>query len=679
MSRNIAVLSIVLLASTFACMRDPKPSLDAPLALSPIAAVVPNAVRLESRSRQGSLILSTRIGDAGEELALIADEDDRALLLVNVASGDVQAKYKVEGRPAQLLVLDNGQFAVAMRDKSKVVYFSVEASHEASAPYPFKFVEEATLYTDAEPLALARSSKTEGSNQLYVATGLGHTLEQFDLASQKKKFVFEIAQEPRAVVALEDGTVMVTHANAGVLTKIKGRDVSAMRLDQGDTRSRQGFALTSIGSEAFAPDTFVLPEDLSGAMRAHASGYGGGMVCEQNGAHPGWVLEPLPSTPKASKGAAEAATKSPQEKRTGKKISTVLASRQAGFANFDSEGRMPYVRSFDCVQVMSTSGALRRVSFTRALVTQLGTACILPRAAASHEGKREVYVACLGTNRIEAIDIGEDTEQGVPNRAPTYARGWSVPKGPLGLAVNGNVLLSWSQFDHSLTRINLNTGAASSVSIARDEAIDVSFALGRELFHAAGDARIAQDGRACASCHPDGRSDGIGWATPDGRRKPMVLAGRVGEGPFGWRGEHKTLREHLTKTITVNLHGSGLPKDAMAALETYVHALPPPPSSNTLSTEASRGKTLFGGTDTGCVACHHPDTGFTDGALHEVGTGGTFRTPPLKFASAAAPYMHEGKYGSIEDFLHATEGKMGHTAQLSEPDFNALVSYVKTL
>jgi cytochrome c peroxidase len=103
-------------------------------------------------------------------------------------------------------------------------------------------------------------------------------------------------------------------------------------------------------------------------------------------------------------------------------------------------------------------------------------------------------------------------------------------------------------------------------------------------------------------------------------------------------------------------------------------------TSNSSSADtAKRGKELFASTETGCAGCHDPSSGFTDGAKHEVGTGGKFRTPPLRFASAAMPYMHEGKYAKLEDFLRATEGKMGHTSHLTEPDFNALVSYVKTL
>jgi hypothetical protein len=56
----------------------------------------------------------------------------------------------------------------------------------------------------------------------------------------------------------------------------------------------------------------------------------------------------------------------------------------------------------------------------------------------------------------------------------------------------------------------------------------------RALFHETDDFRLSADGRACASCHPDGREDGLTWATPDGPRQTIMLAGRIdGSGLHG--------------------------------------------------------------------------------------------------------------------------------------------------
>ncbi|MFO0667517.1 MAG: c-type cytochrome [Polyangiaceae bacterium] len=647
-----------------------------PAEQAPMQAARPT---LTSASRQGSTLVLARWAESTAQnansrsdsrLVLVADEDDRAVLVLDPDTGAIRGRRKLNGRPGQVVVLESNLVAVALRDESKVAVFSVE-SESPQQDGSFRLKEEFALYTASEPIALAVSPEAAGPRQLYVATGHGRTLERFDIASRKKKVIFDIAEEPRAVVAADDGTVIVSHANAGVLTTVRDTKVTVDRLDEGESFSRQGFALTSIGNDVFAPDTFVMPEDASGSMRGVAAGYGGGTVCEQDGWHKGWVVDqPV---------AKHAPTV--QSKHDARGASTTAAS---GFAQFNPRTIAPAIRHFDCVQVMSTAGTLRRVGSRPdgarvAVVTQLGTKCILPRAAAAHAGKREVYVACLGTNRIEAIDIGADSEAGTPLAPPRMSRGWSVPKGPVGLAVDGDTLFAWSQFDHRLAKVDLNASSVASFDVRRDVEISRPFALGRELFHAAGDPRISQDGRTCASCHPDGLSDGIGWATPEGRRKPMILAGRIGEGPFGWRGEHKTLREHIGKTIITNLHGTGLATDAMESLEAYVRALPTPRGNKANSDETKHGQELFARGDTGCVRCHDPQKNFTDGAVHDVGTGGKFRTPPLTLASVAAPYAHEAKYTKLDDFLRATDGKMGHTSQLTDEEFRDLVRYVRSL
>jgi Cytochrome c len=656
-----------------ACKR--KSAAPTPVAtVAPISApVAAPARKFEARSRQGSALAVTRLAADSQELALVADEDERALLILDALTGKVLARTNLDSRPGQLLVLQSGLLAVTLRDKSKVVVYSL-----AKDTQDLELREEYNLYTESDPLALAElETKKEGnagtSSSLYVATGHAQTLEQFDLQTQRKKVIFEIAASPRSVLALEDGTVWVSHANAGVLTQVKGTEVLPIRLDQADMFSRQGFALTSLGQDVYAPDTFVLPDDVSASMRGVASGYGGGTVCQQNGWHKGWVQDA-----RVAKLAKD---------KQGKALTGDLPAKTEaeGFVAYNAKQVNPGIARFDCVQVMSTTGALRHIrsasdqpteSAPRMTVTQLGTACLLPRAAAASTETNEVYVACLGSNRVEAIDVGQDAP-------PQASRGFAVPKGPTALAISGTTLLVWSSFAHELSRVDISKGSkapAASFPVARATELSKRMALGRELFHAAGDTRIAQDGRACASCHPDGMSDGIGWSTPEGRRKPMVLAGRISAGPFGWRGEHKTVREHLTKTILGNLHGTGLGTEEMESLEAYVRDLPKPAEAKDgISDEARKGKEVFARADTGCAKCHDPAANFTDSAQHDVGTGGKFRTPPLRFAAAASPYMHEGKYQSLDEFLRKTEGKMGNTGHLSQDERNALIQYVQSL
>ena len=91
-----------------------------------------------------------------------------------------------------------------------------------------------------------------------------------------------------------------------------------------------------------------------------------------------------------------------------------------------------------------------------------------------------------------------------------------------------------------------------------------------------GDSRISSDGRACASCHPDGREDALTWSTPDGARQTPMLAGRVADtAPYGWLGSSDKLQDHLKKTFE-RLSGEGLPKVEVAALVDYISTMVPP-------------------------------------------------------------------------------------------------------
>jgi cytochrome c peroxidase len=217
-------------------------------------------------------------------------------------------------------------------------------------------------------------------------------------------------------------------------------------------------------------------------------------------------------------------------------------------------------------------------------------------------------------------------------------------------------------------------------------------ARGRALFHATDDLRISADGRACASCHPDGRDDGLTWSTPDGPRQTPSLAGRVsGTAPYGWFGSSGTVRGHLEHTFG-RLQGRGFARseDAadLAALMAYLGAMRAPdrdavPHASPRAELVAAGRALFFEARQGCAACH--DGGGSDGARHDVGSGNVderslrFDTPSLIGIASSAPYFHDGRYATLEDMLATSDGRMGHTLHLSRADMRALVAFMETL
>lgn len=96
-----------------------------------------------------------------------------------------------------------------------------------------------------------------------------------------------------------------------------------------------------------------------------------------------------------------------------------------------------------------------------------------------------------------------------------------MPAGPTGIAGDrdGAYALVWSSFARALITIETATSkVTSSVEGGRIAPREACWLRGRELFFTNGDKRIAADGRACASCHVDGRDDDLLWTTPSGDR-----------------------------------------------------------------------------------------------------------------------------------------------------------------
>ena len=323
--------------------------------------------------------------------------------------------------------------------------------------------------------------------------------------------------------------------------------------------------------------------------------------------------------------------------------------------------------------------------------------CLLPRSAAFNAASSTLLVTCFGTDTLVELDTrGFDP-------ARLERRRWSVPSGPIGVAVDpaGSRAVVWSQFDREVAVIDLAASKSSAASLVRipvnrkaKSKVTPQIAWGRELFHKTDDNRISSDGRACASCHPDGREDALTWSTPEGPRQTIMLAGRIeGSAPYGWFGNHADLKTHIRTTFQ-RLGGAGLPDhdgryDEFDALVAYLGAMPAPAhESEDLSADkaelVARGKKLFFAETQGCASCHVGGAG-TDSDKHDIGSAGPadpkpeFDTPSLRFVSGTAPYFHDGRFSSLDELLAASDSKMGHTMQLSRRDVTALKAYLETL
>jgi mono/diheme cytochrome c family protein len=319
--------------------------------------------------------------------------------------------------------------------------------------------------------------------------------------------------------------------------------------------------------------------------------------------------------------------------------------------------------------------------------------CLLPRAAAYSRGS--LYVACAGTNTLVELDARSVD----PSRTET--RRWAVSAGPTGVAIDAahDRAIVWSQFDREVAIVPIARSEGESSTVTAPVRVAVSrreggmtseVALGRKLFHTSGDKQISGDGRACASCHPDGREDALTWSTPDGPRQTPMLAGRIEEtAPYGWLGGRDTLEEHVAQTFQ-RLEGTGLPDPQRDALLAFVRSLSPPklrPAQASRAKLAERGHEIFLSAETGCATCHIPDRDFTDAHAHDierakdnsVAQRTKFDTPSLLFIGGTAPYFHDGRFATLDDLLASSDHAMGETLHLSRADRDALVAYLEQL
>jgi DNA-binding beta-propeller fold protein YncE len=569
-------------------------------------------------------------------IAYIADADEPALRTVDVDTGREIATTALHGRPEQALVLADGRVAVTLRGANAVEILE-PAPEPASA-----LASRCVIDTPAEPVALAT---TPDDATLLVTTGWAHTLLLLDAATLAERFRVELAREPRAVVVSDDGArAFVSH--------VVGAKMSVVDLSK-DAR----------------PRTIDLRARLDDGAKWRASvkdlrdGCQGFALAKSDRELPGRIFAPMVSVEPGD-------TRRPSS-----------GYGDPGGAVATETGETPVVDA-------SAERALTRTIFaSRSLRAGIKPECLLPRASAYHAGS--LYVSCLGIDAVVELDARAID----PSRAET--RRWPVASGPTGLAVDhaGRRMVVFSQFDRQVDVIDLRDQgtALAHVSLSRGTGPmpDADLALGRRLFHQTHETKISKDGRACASCHPDGREDALTWSTPDGARQTPMLAGRLVEtAPYGWLGANAGLQDHVKQTFT-RLGGTGLSDKELTALLSYVRSIEPP-TGRALPAEAhreellARGRALFSSSEAACSTCHVPALAFSDGAKHDLrATPGSsdkpFDTPSLKFVSGTAPYFHDGRYATLDDLLAAPDHAMGHVLQLSHDDRVALAAYLESL
>ncbi len=668
-SMTLSSLALVLGASALAACGATgggKPSV--PAASAAASCRVHSVLKPLGETKQGSTVALGILGT--QTVAFVADEDGHAVAAVDIDTKREIGRTKVGGTPSQLLIDERGRLLVLLRDRGQIV--SLEAEDLSG-----KLATRCTKDAPGDAVALASAGA-----QILVSGGFTRTVAMLDSETLAPRRYLDVPREPRSIVISGDGsTAFVSHAVGSTMTLVDLKAASVTRVSMSglpEPGAKERLAQMVPFMAASKQDADPGNADFFAKAKLDARGKDSCQGFALARLEKGRVLAPQvfvdPGNPDGNPvGYGDA--------------SQGRGTEVAAIAVFDEATRTALPASLDVKQ--ASLGRMSSLTGGEEAVTS----CMLPRAAAVDAKSGSLLVTCLG---IDAL-IAYDAESAIPARAER--KRWSVGAGPTGVAVDplGHRAVVFGQFDRTLTVIALDVeprwGEPSRpplnprVALASLEGSDVlppAFALGRVLFHASGDLRISKDGRACASCHPDGRDDAITWATPQGPRRSVMLAGRLEKSaPYSWSGVEDDLHQHLHTTFE-RLDGSGLRNVELDAIVAYIRALPAPAPLREDAAKVERGRAIFHSQQAACATCH-TDGLLTDNAMHDVKSKkssdekGEFNTPSLHLVGGTGPYFHDGRYATLRELLVGVDGSMGHTIHLNhDGELDALEAYVKS-
>lgn len=625
------------------------------------------ASRYSALRQSGAVVLAKH---GTKTLAYVADEDSNAIHTIDVDSKEEIAKTKLDGQPSQVIILADGRVAATMKDKSTVAV--LEPNADPKQP----LTPLCTQAVDAEPASMA---VTPDEKTLLVTSAWGGSMAALDTATMKPSFVVDLPREARAILVDDSGErAFISHAVGAKLSVVDlTEDKHSIReIDMGVATASQFTARATerkrSGSQGYA------------LVKSETAPSG-----ELSGELPNVVGKPTAPKPQQPKKPPppQAGPEPETQPIPAGRIFVPMVTVDPGDPNVRSqayygESRNGVPKEAPMVTVID-AGAER--SMTRAVMS-LGTPmtqeCLLPRAAASRGSNGTLFVTCLGADTLLELD----TRGADPIRLER--RRWSMPAGPTGLALDdsGARAVVWSQFEGVATIVDLKTDRVDLVTVSYEPTPEARrLALGRQIFHTTDDLRIANDGVACASCHPEGRDDAFTWSTPEGPRQTIMLAGRApNTAPYGWQGKHGDLKQYLGNTFS-RLGGSGIQGAELEALVSYLEKMPSPTQLAGHTTPlVDEGRELFMDATLGCASCHVGGRG-VDKVTHDVGsraiadTDNKFDTPSLLFVKGTGPYFHDGRYKTLDAMLGAQDSQMGHTLHLTARQRQSLEAYLKSL
>lgn len=321
-----------------------------------------------------------------------------------------------------------------------------------------------------------------------------------------------------------------------------------------------------------------------------------------------------------------------------------------------------------------------------------------------------LFVVFAGTDDLFACNLINDDY-----RELGYRQYLKLGKNPRAARVSpdSNTLYVYQALDFSVVALDAKTLKTLATIPVTSNPLGDAVLRGKVLFYSAQQPMVGRRWITCASCHPDGDSDGRTWSNPEGLRNTQALFGLAWTHPLHWSADRDEVQDFEHTIRGPLMQGRGLISEAprqelgepnkgrsadLDALAAYTnshrHNLSPHAKGG-LSDAAKKGRSVFFAEETRCAVCHAGPL-FTDsrpagkGIMHDVGTGGddpkeklgpAYDTPSLLGAYRTAPYLHHGRAESLPDVLTKCnpDDKHGKTSHLTAQQIADLVEFLKAL
>ena len=268
-------------------------------------------------------------------------------------------------------------------------------------------------------------------------------------------------------------------------------------------------------------------------------------------------------------------------------------------------------------------------------------------------------------------------------------------KGPRGIAVDRDHILVTHFYSDAIEQIKYSSGMDHQIAFKKLNRQEMDLVRkGDLLFHSAD--QCFESWQSCASCHPDGRVDGLNWDLLNdglGNAKNTISMLHAHAVPPAMS---TGIRENAGVAVRAGMRYIQFiqqGEEDAKAIDAYLQSLVPVSSPylvmGKLTNNALVGKEIFH--REACGDCHS-GMYYSDGNKYDIGTQSNydytvkngekipqsaFVTPRLTEVWRTAPYLHDGRYYTLEALFD--EGSHGLKKPLSETELKQLVEYVGSL